>query len=294
VAVMTAIQPVSLLELEITTKCQLTCLHCYSKSGPKGSAGTMTVRDWMKVIEQAAKLGVRTVQFIGGEPTFHPSFTQLLGEAIRLDREVEVFSNMLHVRPEWWALYSHPKVTLATSFYSDNDTEQDAITGGRRSHARTRANIAEAVRRNIPIRAGIINVLDGQRIAQARAELEALGVSNIGIDRLRGVGRGARTRPDMSQLCGRCGRGKAAISTDGDVWPCVLSRWLPRVGNVKELPLAEILSGLAMRELVSTIPGPRASACRPDGENDECNPDSDGGDCAPAEREACGPAYETT
>lgn len=124
-------------------------------------------------------------------------------------------------------LYSHPKVTLATSYYSDNANEHGVITGREKSHARIKANIVEAVRRNIPIRAGIINVLGGQRITQARAELETLGFTNISIDRLRGVGRGARTRPDVSQLCGRCGRGKAAISTDGNVWPCVLSRWLP-------------------------------------------------------------------
>lgn len=59
---MAAVQSISLPELEITTKCQLSCLHCYSTSGPEGATGTMATQDWMKIIEQAAELGVRTVQ----------------------------------------------------------------------------------------------------------------------------------------------------------------------------------------------------------------------------------------
>lgn len=52
----------SFLELEITQFCQLQCAHCYSDSGPAGGRGTMTAVDWERVIDQAAVIGVRTVQ----------------------------------------------------------------------------------------------------------------------------------------------------------------------------------------------------------------------------------------
>jgi hypothetical protein len=58
-------------------------------------------------------------------------------------------------------------VSLATSYYSDLAAEHDKVTGRRGSHARTRANIAQAVARQIPIRAGIIGILDHQRVQQA-------------------------------------------------------------------------------------------------------------------------------
>ena len=56
----------SFLWLEITGKCQLECAHCYADSGPTKSHGLMSCRDWERVIDDAAKIGVYSIQFIGG------------------------------------------------------------------------------------------------------------------------------------------------------------------------------------------------------------------------------------
>jgi MoaA/NifB/PqqE/SkfB family radical SAM enzyme len=268
---------VAFLELELTRSCPLQCAHCYSDSGPTGSHGTMTTPQWETVITDAKALGVETVQLIGGEPSFHPDFEHLLRYAIAVGLQVEVFTNLFRVKEAWWELFTHPAVSLATSYYSDTAAGHEAVTGRRGSHSRTRTNIAEAVRRRIPLRVGIIDVLDGQRVAEAEADLRALGVTAIGTDRMRGIGRAATARCDVAELCGRCGRGKAAISTGGDVWPCVMSRWM-RAGNVREQPLAQILEGATMTELVAAIPAPRAG----------CAPED--GACKPGQ-ELCGPDY---
>jgi MoaA/NifB/PqqE/SkfB family radical SAM enzyme len=268
---------VTFLELELTRRCPLQCQHCYSDSSPAGPQGTMTTSAWEEVIADAAVMGVETVQLIGGEPTVYPGFTRLLRHAIATGLRVEVFSNLMRIKDAWWELFAHPSVSLATSYYSDTAADHDAVTGRRGSHAGTRANIAEAVRRSIPLRVGIIDVLDDQRVVQAESDLRTLGVTAIGRDRVRGVGRAAIATPDVAELCGRCGRAQAAVSSDGDVWPCVLSRWM-RAGNVREQPLAEILGGAAMSELVAAIPersavgcAPKDGACRPGQEM--CYPD---------------------
>lgn len=54
------------LWLEVTGRCNLTCRHCYSDSGPGGTHGLMTAADWLRVIGQAAALGTKAVQFVGG------------------------------------------------------------------------------------------------------------------------------------------------------------------------------------------------------------------------------------
>lgn len=227
--------------LEITGKCQLQCAHCYAESGPSGTHGKLRTADWLRVIDQATGLGVKAVQFIGGEPTLHPDLAKLVAHALDRGLQVEVFSNLVQVRPALWELFSTPGVSLATSYYSDDPTQHEKITSRRGSHARTQANIAEAVRREIPLRVGIIDLVGEQRWQQAVAELEALGVTAIGRDQLRQVGRGIRdARPDMDQLCGNCANGVAAISPSGVVWPCVFTRWMPS-GNVLEHGLAEIL-----------------------------------------------------
>ncbi|MES9507313.1 hypothetical protein ABWJ92_13010 [Streptomyces sp. NPDC000609] len=61
------------LELEITGKCQLACTHCLSESCPQAPHGPMTLDDWRAVIFDAAALGIRTIQIIGGEPTVLPN-----------------------------------------------------------------------------------------------------------------------------------------------------------------------------------------------------------------------------
>lgn len=279
---------VSFLQCEVTGFCQLRCRHCYAGSGPGGTHGWMSEAGWLKVIGQASALGVRTMQFIGGEPTLYAPLASLIGKALALGIEVEVFTNLVHVPPALWDVFSRPGVRLATSWYSDDPDEHAAITG-RPGHARTKANIAEAVRRGIPLRAGIISVLDRQRAAQARVELETAGVTSVTGGRVRGIGRAARTAPDAGELCGHCGKGMAAITPDGDVLPCVMSRWL-RAGNVRRNGLAGILAGPQWRAAVSAIPAAKANPCSPDKAG--CKPKSgDGADCHPAEKPACKPKY---
>lgn len=271
-------QATEFLWLEITGKCQLNCSHCYAESGPAGRHGAMEASDWLSVMDQAAGLGISTVQLIGGEPTMHPQFEILLRHAIDCGLAVEVYSNLVRVKNRWWDLFACANVSLATSYYSDFAAQHDTITGRTGSHARTRANIAEALRRGIPLRAGIISAVDAQRVEQAHAELTALGVQEIGIDHLRQVGRGAGAQvAGVSQLCGNCGRGVAAISPSGDVWPCVFSRWMA-TGNVLRTPLADILGGPVMSQAVASIPERRSRRCSPP----PCSPDSDGNDCRPA------------
>jgi MoaA/NifB/PqqE/SkfB family radical SAM enzyme len=200
----------------------------------------MLWQDWARVLDQAAKLDVEMIQFIGGEPTLYPGFVSLVEHALTCGLYVEVFSNLVHINETLWELFSRPRVSLATSYYSD-DPDQHAAVTARPSYGRTKGNIAEAVRRGISLRAGVIDLGNGQRAEAAQVELSELGVPAVGYDRLRQVGRGVRDQQaSIMQLCGHCGDGVAAVSPDGAVWPCVFARWLP-VGNVLEGELGEIL-----------------------------------------------------
>jgi MoaA/NifB/PqqE/SkfB family radical SAM enzyme len=279
----TAKTGIRLLELEITHRCQLTCTHCLTTSSPQAGRGTMTLADWKSVIDQAGRLGIPMIQLIGGEPLTSPFLVPLLGYAVGSGRKVEVYSNLYKVPDAIWGHLSHPAVSLATSYYSDLATEHDTVTHVAGSHERTRANIIKALELGISVRAGIVEILDGQRTSQARAELEALGVTNIKVDRMRAVGRAATGPgdPDVAELCGRCGLGRAAVLADGTLSPCVLGRFL-KVGNVKASPLGGLLTGPAWQAALRLIPR--------DGSGPSCDPD--GSDCSPASTIACSPAFD--
>lgn len=262
----------SFLWLEITGECQLMCTHCYADSGPRGTRGTMTDNDWRRVIDEAETLGVKMVQFIGGEPTLHASFPELVRYALDRRLLVEVFSNLVQVPDDQWEVFSLPGVRLATSYYADDAGQHDAITRRRSSYTKTKANILEALRRSIPLRVGVIDVHDGQRVAEAIAELKEIGVTEIDVDHLRHVGRGARDQQsDTSQLCGACARGKVAIASNGDVWPCVFSRWMP-VGNILSTTLKSVLTSAEMEAVIAQLNSKFPSMEKCDPAKSDCQP----------------------
>jgi MoaA/NifB/PqqE/SkfB family radical SAM enzyme len=255
----------------------------------------MTVADWRRVTDELSALGAGMVQFIGGEPTLHPALPALIDHALSTGLEVEVYSNLVHVTPALWATFERPGVRLATSYYADDPARHAKITG-RPSHARTRANIARAVGRAIPIRVGVISVQDSPGSDRAVVDLQTLGVTDVGVDRARAIGRAGGARPaDPSELCGKCGVGVVAVGPNGEVWPCVFSRWLT-AGNVHGQSLAEILDSQAAqqarRELAAAL-GPDWP-CVPRMCNPQCGPS-----CSPACRPArncrpvgaCVPSY---
>ncbi|CAM5657480.1 hypothetical protein SALBM135S_06288 [Streptomyces alboniger] len=217
---------------------------------------------------------------IGGEPTLSPHLPHFIEHAAHLGLAVEVFSNLTHIRPAVWRAFDRPGVTLATSYYSDMAEQHDHITHGKGSHRRTRAAIIEALDRHIPLRVAIVEINPGQRVAEAEAELQALGVTRIRTDRVRKIGRAAgAAAPTVDELCGHCFRHRVSIDPDGNVSGCILSRFLD-AGNVRERSLYEILHAALWSDITATIPAPRA-ACPP----------ADSNHCGPAKTPACLPAY---
>jgi hypothetical protein len=203
-----------------------------------------------------------------------------------------VYSNLVRVTDALWEVFQLSGVRVATSYYSAYGAQHNAVTG-RRSHDRTLANIRETLRRGIPIRVGLVDVDDGQDVAGAVAELRALGVEHLSMDRVRQVGRGVRDQPtSVDQLCGHCADSSLAVLPTGEVLPCVLARWMV-LGNVRTAALEEI-NGLAevtrteLRERFATNPD---MDCDPNCQPKDCDPvkgDGKPGGCDPDYQE-CDP-----
>ena len=225
------------LWLEVTTKCNLQCVHCYAESGPQlPLIQGMTYDRWVSVLKDGFALGCRKVQFIGGEPTLYPPLMDLVKDAQHMGYEfIEVFTNGTYLKDEMLELFRDCNVHLAFSAYSSEADVHDRITMRQGSHARTIENIRKAIDYGIPVRAGIIEMPENSEGLEAtKALLREIGVQSIGTDRLRGIGRGNVTlqaTDPMRELCGACWRGQLAIDSQGDVFPCIFSRF-HKVGNV--------------------------------------------------------------
>ncbi|MFE9372216.1 radical SAM protein [Streptomyces sp. NPDC006711] len=279
--------------LEVTGLCNEFCDHCYADSGPKGTHGTMAVEDWVRVLDELAEMGALDVQFIGGEPTLYPHLPELIEHAHGAGLGIEVFSNLTHIREPLWDTFQACGVKLATSYYSDEAEQHDEVTRLRGSHKKTRANIEKALGFGIPLRGGVVTVRPDQRAREGLQDLLNLGVEQVGGDRTRAFGRaGQGATPTIADLCGHCAHEKCAIGPTGDVWPCVLGRFLT-LGNVTETPLAEVWGGAQMAVVeadIRAVHGDGMQSCTPPQFLPMCGPCGpcvpSVGHCDPRETEA--------
>ena len=268
---------------ELTGKCQLNCGHCYAESGPKGTHGIMTTADWLRLVDEAKSLDVRLIQLIGGEPTLHPGWVDIAGYALKVGIRVEVYSNLVRIKSDWWDILRMPGMSLATSYYSPTPAEHNAITR-RTSHNKTLRNIKRALELNVPLRVSVIGTHATQQVQEAMRQLKEIGVQAVGLDHLRQVGRGVRDlTPSTAQLCGECGKSRCAISPTGDVWPCVLARWgQTTMGSVRTASLGDILvsaNAIAINYELQKVFEARK-------QEKFCTPDND---CGPVKDNDCGP-----
>jgi MoaA/NifB/PqqE/SkfB family radical SAM enzyme len=271
---MTATQPVSVtndlsfLWLEITAKCNLLCTHCYANSGPQGDLyGNMTYADWTRVIDEAAELGCRSVQFIGGEPTMHPRLDDLVDQANhRGFAFIEVFTNATRLGKELLGCFQRSGVHVATSFYSDDPVVHEQVTQREGSWQRTVAGIERVLAAGLPIRVGVIETeRNRDHGPRAVAFLKTLGVQNIGMDRERGVGRGELLHlgakgERYEELCGHCWKGKLCVTNSGEAFPCVFAR-ATNLGDVRS-GLSGILQTAKLTDFRRKVRG--MNECRPD------------------------------
>ena len=263
------------LWLELTNRCNLRCVHCYTESGPQtGDRDLLTAADYLSVMSQAYALGCRRMQFIGGEPQLNPDFQRLLVASKEIGFEfVEVFTNLTRLDEETLRFARRTGVRFATSVYSDRPDVHAAITKNASSHARTIKNLKRLIDSDIVTRAAVIQV--DQRPAEIETTkrfLTDLGVRHVRDSRVRAFGRGEEVlsrQTAMAELCGHCWSGRLCVAPDGEVYPCVMARQWP-VGNVLQTPLAQIVQspGLAgIRAVIhDTMWLPKLAAGRaPDG-----------------------------
>ncbi len=312
------------LWLEVTPRCNLACTHCYADSGPSRPLHqAMQPEDWMAVLDEAAGLQCRRAQFIGGEPTLYPALGRLIEHArLRGFTDLEVYTNGTVLSRELKAAFARFDVDLAFSVYAARPGVHDAITGQGGSWAKTLASIRWALGEGLRVRASIVAMeANEDQVADTRRLLEAMGVSNVGADRVRGIGRGSRevaSAAPMKELCGACGQGQLCISSDGQISPCVFSKFHPvgtregglttavRSGELQAFRAAarSSHSELRVREPVVAAAvecgperpappcgperpappcGPERPAppCRPEKDPGPCNPERDPGPCRP-------------
>ena len=181
------------LWLELTNRCNLTCAHCYPESGPRPSRkDVLTTTDYKRLLEEAAALGCRAVQFIGGEPTLDRGLPELIMRARALRYEhVEVYTNGTVLPDTLLSCFVENRVSMVVPVYANDPDVHDAVTSRIGSHQRTISNLQRMVAAGLDVRIGLITMdVNKGRVDNAVAFLRGLGIENVRVDVTRSVGRG--------------------------------------------------------------------------------------------------------
>jgi MoaA/NifB/PqqE/SkfB family radical SAM enzyme/SAM-dependent methyltransferase len=117
--------PTSLRELWLHTNnsCNLACTHCLVNSGPGESPGS-SAAELVRVIEEAAALGVERFYMTGGEPFLRPDIDALIRLVTEtLERELIILTNA--------TLFRGPRGGALSSFSRDRLKFQVSVDGSR-------------------------------------------------------------------------------------------------------------------------------------------------------------------
>lgn len=207
-----AVQPQApkLIWLELTGRCNYTCVHCYADSDPTPTPTLPTAR-WLELIAQARAAGFPAIQFTGGDPLMHPHLLDFVAAAHAHGfPTVEVYTNGSLIQARHVDLFAAKGTHVAMSFYSWNPETYNAIVRQPRGHERAVAAIQSLLAHKVPLRIGLIEMdLNRHEITATREFLIDLGVdpARIHIDAVRPAGRGT----DLASRCGTSETGRAAF-----------------------------------------------------------------------------------
>lgn len=243
--------PVS-VALELTYACNLDCVHCYQPDHTRRRE-ELTKAAWIEVLESLAESGCLFLTVTGGEPLTRPDALGICRRAREMGFALRVFTNATLVdRATVAELADLNLLAVEISLYSHSADIHDHITRHPGSFDRTTAGVRMLVAAGVPVilkspimSANAAHLDDLRRMADSLgAELrldldivpcddgacgplelrltddEMASVLSVDWIRERFVAFPEERPDESSDLCGAARR-TCAISSVGDVYPCI-------------------------------------------------------------------------
>ncbi len=260
--------------IETTLRCNIRCTHCYNFDRDQpyrkaAQASELSAAEIIRLMSDLRAEGCLFLALTGGEVLAHPDLFDFLDHARRLHFSLRLLSNGTLLTPDMVEkLAEYPNLfAVDLSLYGATPAVHDAVTQVRGSFDRTWAGARRLQQRGIGVRLKFI--LMRQNVHEAAAMIATAAAEGFGFSidftitgRHDGTNGSLGTRiekrdiepllqgplrplvftrenswPAEAVAC-NCARGNCAISSRGDVYPCISVPW--SAGNIREEPFAEI------------------------------------------------------
>ncbi|MGA2104816.1 GTP 3',8-cyclase MoaA [Methanoregula sp.] len=70
-------RPVTNLRISLTSRCNLSCIYCHAE-GEKNPDAEMSAGEIIEIMQLAARFGIRSIKFTGGEPLIRPDLLEII------------------------------------------------------------------------------------------------------------------------------------------------------------------------------------------------------------------------
>lgn len=230
--------------IEVTTKCNLKCIHCYNESS-NDCIKEMSINDFKEIIDSLLEINVKKIQIIGGEPfAIELKLKEMLDYVIGKFEFIEIFTNGTLISDKWIDYFKINNINIALSVYSYDENDHDKVTTINNSHKKTIKTIEKLHDKGVKYRVCNI-IMKDISLGNRNTELYKLNPKK---DILRMIGRGnislisreqlkekiitkdKFTKPLNKDLCQRiisghnCFSNKIYIGSDKTIYPCVMER----------------------------------------------------------------------
>jgi len=169
----TPFQPPMGLIAELTHRCPLQCAYCSNPLAMDRPEDELTTQDWLRVLDQAAEIGVLQVHFSGGEPMARRDLAELVAHAASRDLYTNIITSGVLLTDAAMAELLEAGIDhIQLSFQDSRASEAERIGGYKGGHAK-KLDAARRIREaGLPLTANF--VLHKQN-AERADEMIALG-----------------------------------------------------------------------------------------------------------------------
>lgn len=178
--------------VDATNRCNLSCRHCISSSGPDADTSAELETDrLLSLIDELADLGVLEVAMAGGEPFLHPDWERLMRRVVERGMNLMVTTNgLLLDEHALEVLVELDPLDVRVSF--DGGPELHEHVRGHRTYARSMRTVRRMTSAGLRVSGRLTLCAGGDdELPTLFTDLRDAGVTTVKVAVAKSAGRGA-------------------------------------------------------------------------------------------------------